>query len=114
MYARIEAIEFPDLDGNWPSDTRHVRQAVTIVAGASDDSNQETFELQVCTPSKLAEILEGGESFLVGRHWLFVQEFDPAEVERYLRHRVGSITGYSWNDVAEQIGRIGQWEFASR
>jgi hypothetical protein len=42
---------------------------------------------------------------------LFVAEFDPAAVERFLRRAVNDVEGRSWNDVAARIGRLGHWEF---
>jgi hypothetical protein len=83
---------------------------VEICAGPSDGPGEEYFQLTVCTPAALAELL-AGEPVLVGRHWLFVAEFDAAAVERFLRRAVAEIEGQTWNEVAAKIGRLGLWEF---
>jgi len=83
---------------------------VEICAGPSDGPGEEVFQLTVCAPAALAEVL-AGRPVLVGRHWLFMAEFDAAAVERFLRQAVQNVEGRTWNDVAEKIGRLGQWEF---
>jgi hypothetical protein len=108
--AVVRSIRFPDLDRSWPFESNRVRQLVEICAGPSDGPGEETFCLTVCTPAALAELL-ASEPVLVGRHWLFVAEFDAAAVERFLRQAVAGIEGQTWNDVAGKIGRLGLWEF---
>jgi hypothetical protein len=45
-----------------------------------------------------------------GRHWLFVRRLVPDEVTSWLRGRIESLHGDTYNDVAQKIARIGLWE----
>jgi hypothetical protein len=110
MRAVVHRVDFPDLDQSWPFDPANTRQLVEICASPPGSPPGEYFSLTVCTPAALAEVL-AGEPAVVGRHWLFVAEFDAAAVERFLRKAVQGIEGRTWNEVAEKIGRLGHWEF---
>jgi hypothetical protein len=108
--AVVHRISFPDLDRSWPFDPTNVRTLVEICAGPSNEHAEEIFYLTVCTPAALPELL-AEQPILVGRHYLLVAEFDPRAVERYLRQAIAKIDGWTWNDVAERIGRLAHWEF---
>lgn len=51
------------------------------------------------------------ERFVIGRHYLIVSEFDQHKIEEFPRKREGSAAAQGWESLAEQIGRIGFWEF---
>ncbi|GAA3529778.1 hypothetical protein GCM10022419_005870 [Nonomuraea rosea] len=81
-----------------------------MYVGPQGEPGEERFQLIVCTPSALAEQLRQ-RPFLIGRHWLFVAEFHPDEVTEWLRDRIAVLEARTWNELAEKIGRIGEWEF---
>jgi hypothetical protein len=58
----------------------------------------------------LSRALDGGE-VLVGRHWLFVESFSPALVDRFLRKLISNIEGQDWNEAAIKLGRLAHYEF---
>src|SRR5688500_1618222 len=49
--------------------------------------------------------------FLIGRHWLFVAELRPDKVTEWLSDRIAVLEAPTWGELAEKIGRIGEWEF---
>jgi hypothetical protein len=110
MGAVARSVRFPDLERDAQIDPGNTRQLVEVYAGPSDAPGEESFSLTVCTPAALAEVLTG-QPALVGRHWLFVAEFDPAAVEGFLRRAVERVEGATWSEVAAKIGRLGLWEF---
>jgi Immunity protein 8 len=110
MRAVVRSVRFPDLEQGAQFDPANVRELVEVCAGPSDGPGEEYFCLTVCTPAALAEVLED-QPLLVGRHWLFVAEFDAKAVELFLRRAVERIEGPTWAEVAAKIGRLGLWEF---
>ncbi|MEV5895657.1 Imm8 family immunity protein [Nonomuraea fuscirosea] len=47
----------------------------------------------------------------MGRHWLFVAELRPDKVTKWLSDRIAVLEAPTWGELAEKIGRIGEWEF---
>ncbi len=45
------------------------------------------------------------------RHHLAVGAYDFPAIRQYLGMRVSACEGDTWTQVAEQVGRIGRWEF---
>ncbi|WP_091081676.1 Imm8 family immunity protein [Nonomuraea wenchangensis] len=58
----------------------------------------ERFQLTVCTPSALKEQL--------GRHPFLIDK-----VTEWLSDRIAVLEAPTWGELAERIGRIGEWEF---
>lgn len=81
-----------------------------MYVGPQGEPGEERFQLTVCTPSALADQLRQ-HPFLIGRHWLFVPELHPAEVAKWLSDRIAVLEAPTWTELAEKIGRIGEWEF---
>jgi Immunity protein 8 len=46
-----------------------------------------------------------------GRHFIFVESIDRDTVEAFIRDRLRRMSGNTWSDLAEKIGRLGYWEF---
>ncbi|PZG16626.1 Imm8 family immunity protein [Nonomuraea aridisoli] len=61
-------------------------------------------------PSALADQLRR-HPFSIGRHWLFVPELRPAEVAKWLSDQIAVLEAPTWTELAEKIGRVGEWEF---
>ena len=110
MRVAVHEVTFPDFDGGAAFDPEDCVQLVEIMAGPSEGPGRERFQATVCTPAALSRILAGRE-VLVGRHWLFVESFQPALVERFLRKLITNIEGRDWHEVALRLGRLAQYEF---
>jgi hypothetical protein len=63
----------------------------------------------VCAPQWLAVSI--GPSVLIGRHHLIVNRYDFRSLKQFLDDYCSKCTGNTWQEVAEQLGRIGKWEF---
>ncbi|MFI7705720.1 Imm8 family immunity protein [Nonomuraea sp. NPDC049480] len=68
------------------------------------------FKSPSAPPSALTEQLRH-RPFLIGRHWLFVAELHPDKVTEWLSDRIAVLEAPTWGELAEKIGRIGEWEF---
>ena len=110
MRAEVTDFEWPDLerDGVSPSEVRST--PVVFVARPLGGQGGETFQLTVCTPEGLTDLL-ARDGAVIGRHFLFVQVVEVNRVESLIRDRVRRLDGESWIALAQKIGRIGYWEF---
>ncbi|MEV5495648.1 Imm8 family immunity protein [Nonomuraea fuscirosea] len=111
MRARVGEFRWVDLEaGPGIDDPAHACELLEMYVGPQGELGEECFQLTVCTPSALAEQL-GQHPFLIGRHWLFVAELRPGKVTEWLSDRIAVLEAPTWGELAEKIGRIGQWEF---
>jgi hypothetical protein len=93
-----------------PRDKAHFLLAFQAMIGPVNGEGTESFQIEVCTPSWLmAECAD--EKAVWGHYKLIVKEYDlrliQTQIEKYLENCVGE----TWEDVAEKIGRVAQWEF---
>lgn len=110
MHAQVRSIHFPDLTIDESFDPANTVQLAEIEVGPSSGEGADIYQITVCTVTALAEMLEK-QRFLTGRHWLFVREFGTTEVSAIIRRVIGDVEGHNWHHLAEQIGRIGHWEY---
>ncbi|NYJ04413.1 Imm8 family immunity protein [Petropleomorpha daqingensis] len=109
MFAVVRYFEWPDLERG--SDTDDDGSTLLVfAAGPADGPGEETFQATVCTPDALAELV-ARDGVVSGRHFLFVESINRDRVEAFIRDRLRRISGDTWSDVAEKIGRLGSWEF---
>lgn len=107
---RISTWEGYDLESHVPQDTQKFSVLVRAVVGPRGGEGEESFDIHVCTPQWLDEQVER-EGFVLGTHRLFVKTYDTAQIKKLVTKFIERYSGDSWQDVAEKISRIGQWEF---
>src|SRR5262249_2393456 len=92
-----------------PSDREVFALTVRAMVGPKSEAGEESFDLQVCTPSWLdVECRRLG--FVKGRY-LIVSAYDPAVIISAVRSLVERIDGSSWEEVARKLARWMDWEF---
>jgi hypothetical protein len=85
---------------------------VRLIVGPSDGPGEESFDLTVCSPAWLvAQVASKG--FIDGRHLLIttIESFSEADLRAYLTKRIAGVSGETWNEVANNLARLGHWEF---
>lgn len=107
---RLHSPDVPDLAAYEPMDGERFAFLLQIIAGPSGEEGEESFDVTVCTPSWLQENLRPTD-ILIGRHHLIVRRYDYQGLTRFLVEYCQKCRGNSWAEVAEQLGRIGKWEF---
>ena len=95
-----------------PEDPAEFAFLATLSVGPSDGPGEETFGVQVCTPEWLARRCEA-EPFVDVRHTIMttIAGYSEGGLRSYLTRRVEQATGETWEEVAEKLARLGQWEF---
>ena len=88
-----------------------MRRTRTLLVGGTDDKRGgETFDVLICNPLWLAEDA-GDDGFIIGRHRLIMNNFDYVKFEERIRAYLAKCVGATWHEVAEQVARLGHWEF---
>jgi hypothetical protein len=83
---------------------------VTAMIGPAGQQGHESFDFMLCTPEWFASNIR--EDFKMGRHYLFVRDFDYMQLERFVREYCGSCAeAPHWSALAEKLARLGKWEF---
>jgi Immunity protein 8 len=112
MRAELRRLHSPDVAdlASWSPGEHDFAILVQLMVGPADAVGEESFDLTVCTPGWLEGRVRT-EGIVDGRHHLLIDTYDPDRIEGYLRERVEACEGGSWKEVAEQVGRLGKWEF---
>lgn len=112
MRAAVRSLtSFEDEDPeNWTPETEAWALGLRLLVGPDDGPGEESFDLTVCSLAWLTERVRGDGVF-DGRHHLVVEHFHWPTVRSYVERRVQRCEGATWRDVAEQIARLGYWEF---
>ncbi len=111
--AQVRAIRTSDMDDlaqYTPPDPKRFCVSVRAMVGPEAGKGEESFDINVCTPEWLAEVCRA-EGFVIGRHYLIVEQYDVAYLRRLITELIQKCEGNSWRDVAEKVSRIGFWEF---
>jgi hypothetical protein len=111
--AEVRSLHSPDvhdLSTFVPDDPDRFGFLLQIIAGPTGEPGEESFDVMVCTPGWLAEHL-GSQDVMIGRHYLFVGQYDFARQSRFIAGYAAICAGETWAQVARQLGRLGRWEF---
>jgi hypothetical protein len=107
---RVHSPDVVDLAAYQPTEEEMFGFLLQLIAGPSGEDGEESFDVTVCTPAWLQRNL-GRTDIVMGRHYLFVRRYDYQGLMRFLVDYCQNCRGDSWSEVAEQLGRIGKWEF---
>jgi hypothetical protein len=110
MRAEVSNFEWPDFERNGFDTSEAASTPLVFVARPLGSIGGETFQVNVCTPDGLNDLL-ARDGVVVGRHLLFVPVVDTERIEEFIRDRLRRLDGDTWRELAEKIGRIGYWEF---
>jgi hypothetical protein len=113
MRAALKYLQSPDIDDLatfCPKEPSKFCFLLQMMVGPAAEEGAESFDMTVCTPQWLIEHCPT-DVILEGRHYLFVMEYDFAQIQNYLLQRIEACVGENWEAVALQVGRLGKWEF---
>lgn len=107
---RLHSPDLFDMQSERPEDPEQFCILVQAMIGPAGEIGEESFDFVVCTPKWLAQSLRK-DDYVFGRHYLLVEYYDYDIIFSALISLCQGITGSSWRQVAEQLGRYGKWEF---
>jgi hypothetical protein len=107
---RLYSPEVRDLAAYIPAEASNFGFLLQVIAGPAGEAGEESFDVMVCTPNWLSDKL-GSDGTLLGRHHLLINHYDYPSLERFIADYCSNCRGETWSEVAEQLGRLGKWEF---
>jgi hypothetical protein len=113
MKSEIKYFHSPDVDPvetYAPPDKTDFCFLLQIIVAPEGQPGEESFDVVVCSPKWLLRNL-GETKILIGRHHLIMNEYNYERLVAFIRDEFGKCSGKDWKEVAEKLGRIGQWEF---
>ncbi len=105
--AQIRSFNWDDLRQDHPLD---LPINLRMVVGPLGADGEELFDISICTMEAIRSLLDR-DGVLFPRHRLIVDGVNPHRIEAILRDRISRISGNTWSEVAEKIGRIAYSEF---
>lgn len=113
MRARVKSLHSPDVHdlANWiPDDEAVFGFVLQAMVGPSDEEGAESFDILVCSPGWLARDMSD-TGIRSGEHLLLMNRYDHRLLLRYLERRVQTCEAPTWQELVQQLGRLGRWEF---
>lgn len=83
-----------------------------LIVGPDDGPGEESFDVEVCSPEWLRRRCSQ-EQFVDGRHMVIttLEAYSELGLRSFLTRRVEQASGATWEEVAQQVARLGSWEF---
>jgi len=108
----IRAFHSPDTDDltTYRPSSDEFALLVQMLIGPDGGAGEESFDIQIVTPSWLKR--QNAENGVIGaERRLLVFAYDWPNIESYLRDRVAECSGADWEEVAQRLSRFSRWEF---
>lgn len=83
---------------------------IMLLAGPAGAPGEESFDITVCSTAWIDELV-ARDGIWNGRHHLIVDGFNWQRIRSYIAGRVNACQGPTRSEVAEQLSRLGYWEF---
>ena len=93
----------PEIDDNFGFVLR-------AMIGPMGEPGEESFDIIVCTPKWLIERYADSD-ILLGLHKLILFKYDYRAVRRFIEKYLMRCSGDTWEEVAQKVSLLGQWEF---
>ena len=113
MRGQLKRLHSPDIDNlvsGIPRGSDDFGFLLQVMAGPKGQEGEESFDVFVCTPAWL-EKNRSQTDLIVGRHYLIVFEYDYERLFGFINTYCSQCSGETWQEVAQQLGRLGKWEF---
>jgi hypothetical protein len=113
MRATLKRLHSPDileLSSYQPEVDDSFGFLLQVLVGPKEGEGEESFDVFVCTPEWLKRN-HNRTDLIVGRHYLIIFEYNYDRLLRYLDEYCSRCSGETWQEIAEQLGRLGKWEF---
>lgn len=106
----IDNIEIQNFKTWIPNNTNSFSIVFELLIGPNDSVGEEIFTIEVCTLEWFADFFKRKPK-AIEKGYLIVDKYDYSEVINELEQICNSINGDEWNEIAEQLAEIFNWEF---
>lgn len=113
MRAALRSFEFQPEPSTLSADPAEFSFLARLIIGPADAPGEESFDVTVCTPERLATASRRIGGIYDARHHVVVNldEFNQRALRAWLASRVHDAEADSWPELGQRLGRLGQWEF---
>jgi hypothetical protein len=113
MRAELRGLDFEPEPRALPADPAAFTFQARLYIGPAADRGEESFDVTVCSPEWLAARCQR-EGVVWPIHHLVVTVdcFDERTLRDWFNQQVQRAEGESWRNIAEQLSRLGHWEFS--
>ena len=99
-----------DLQSFLPENSDNFWLQLTMQIGPCESIGSDYFNLQVCTPKALSDLLLV-EKFSLGRGLFIVKNFDYQLIINSIDEFVSSIERESWEEILKELVKYFSWEY---
>ena len=112
MQAVLKGLYSTDLDVETylPDEEDNFGFVLRAMVGPLGAEGEESFDISVCTPKWLMKRY-GPSEVLLGLHKLIVFRYDYVRLKQFIEKYLMRCSGESWEEVAQKVSLLGQWEF---
>ena len=113
MRAELKRIHSPDIENltkYYPDDPENFSFLLQAIVSPFGEEGEESFDIEVCTPKWLSENYQKND-IVIGRHLLIVFDYNYDRIFNKIKSYIENCSGDTWRKIAEQVGRLGKWEF---
>ena len=107
---RLHSPDLFDLESSSPEDPEEFGILIQAMVGPVGAEGEESFDFTVCAPKWLSKNINGSKH-LFGRHYLIVNRYDYGVINDAISSLCRSVSGSSWQEVAQKLSQHGGWEF---
>jgi hypothetical protein len=112
MKSEIKYLHSPDIDSMLsftPVEYDNFGFLLQIMVGEEGKDGEESFDIMLCTPKWLIMNTKSDE-IVLGLHYMIVFEYNYEKLYKKLIE-LFCIEGKDWDEIANKLSYIGQWEF---
>lgn len=91
-----------------PTEKDNFEIVIRLMIGTKNEDTAESFDITVCSAKRIMAI---NEFAIWGKSFLIVDSYDCDKITNVIKHRIESIVGKDWDDLAVKISRLADWEF---
>ena len=107
---RLHSTDIADVETYLPDEEDNFGFVLRAMVGPMDGEGEESFDIIVCTPRWLLEKY-GTSGILLGLHKLIVFKYDYLRLRQFIEKYLMRCSGDTWQEIAEKVSLLGQWEF---
>jgi hypothetical protein len=107
----LNSSDIYDLESYIPENKECFGFPLTIKAGPQNENGSDYFNLYVCTSKYFENELLKNNRIVNGRHFLFVEKYNYAEIISYINDLLPQCESVNWQECAVKLGRYAHWEY---
>jgi hypothetical protein len=106
----LHSTDVSNIEAYVPTEEDDFGIVLRAMIGPLNGEGEESFDITVCTPKWLIRTYQPSE-ILLGLHKLIVFKYNYLRVRGFIEKFLTRCSGDTWQEVAQKVSALGQWEF---